>query len=64
MELVEFVIENFMFDTALAQKKIEMRKREEILFNHNHFVRFSEKETVWYTHLLDKFEKGKCTNIK
>lgn len=63
-ELLKFAIENGMLDTALVQEKIEMRKREEILLNHNYSVWFSEKEGVWYTHLPDETKKNKRTKVK
>lgn len=56
-ELLQFVIENGMLDTALVQEKIEMQKREEILKTHPYTI-WEGQNGKWYTYLPDK-EKGR-----
>lgn len=56
--------ENSIIDLAYVQEQIEMKKREEILLNHNYSVWFSEKEHAWYTHLPDESKKSKRTKVK
>ena len=62
--MLKYIEENSIIDLTYVQEQIEMKKREEILLNHNYSVWFSEKEGVWYTCLPDENKQDKRKKIK
>ena len=56
-ELLQYVIEHGMLDTALVQEKIEMQKRKELLEKHTYKI-WKGKDGKWRTYLPDE-EKGR-----
>ncbi len=61
---MKYLAENSIIDLAYVQEQIEMKKREEILLNHNYSVWFSEKENVWYTCLPDETKSDNRRRVK
>lgn len=53
-----------MIDLAYVQEQVEMKKREEILKQHQYSIWHSEKEDVWYSYLPDSSKKNNRKKIK
>ena len=56
-ELLKYVIDNGMIDTAYVRDIIEMQKRKEILDKHPYKI-WEGKDGKWYTYLPDE-ENGR-----
>lgn len=56
-EILQYVIENGMLDTAYVQEQIEMQKRKELLEKHPYKI-WEGTGGKWYTYLPDE-EKGR-----
>lgn len=56
-EILQFAIENGMFDTAYVQEKMEMQRKAELLEKHPYEI-WKGKNGSWYTYIPDK-EKGR-----
>lgn len=53
-----------MIDLAYVQEQVEMKKREEILKQHQYSIWHSEKEDAWYSYLPDSSKKNNRKKIK
>lgn len=49
-EMLKYAVDNGIIDITLVQKKIEMKKREEILNQHSYSI-WQGKNGKWFTHL-------------
>ena len=61
---MKYIAENGIIDLSYVQEQLEMKKREEILNNHNYSIWFNEKENVWYTCLPDDSKSDNRKRIK
>lgn len=48
LELLKYIAESGIIDLTYVQEQLEMKKRAEILKNHQYTIWYNEKEDVWY----------------
>ncbi len=64
LELLKYIAENGIIDLTYVQEQLEMKKRAEILKNHQYSIWHSEKEDVWYTYLPDDSKADNRRKVK
>lgn len=63
-DLLKYIAENGMIDLAYVQEQIEMKKREEILKQHQYSIWHNDKENAWYSYLPDDSKSNNRKKIK
>lgn len=61
---MKYIAENGIIDLTYVQEQLEMKKRAEILKNHQYSIWYSEKEDVWYTYLPDVSKANNRRKVK
>ncbi len=61
---MKYIAENGIIDLTYVQEQLEMKKRAEILKNHQYSIWHSEKEDVWYTYLPDASKADNRRKVK
>ena len=63
-DLLKYIAENDMIDLSYVQEQVEMKRREEILKQHQYSIWHSDKEDVWYSYLPDDSKPNNRKKIK
>lgn len=64
LELLKYIEENGIIDLTYVQEQLEMKKRAEMLKNHQYSIWYNEKEDVWYTYLPDASKANNRRKVK
>ena len=64
LELLKYIAESGIIDLTYVQEQLEMKKRAEILKNHQYTIWYNEKEDVWYTYLPDSSKENNRRKVK